>query len=654
MASDLLNIGKTGLLAAQVGMTTTGHNISNANVTGYSRQTVVQASVVGQQVGFGFTGNGTQVSEVKRVYDSFLATQVRSAQSTTSQLDAYSAQISQIDNLLADSTAGLSPSMQDFFDAVQDVSANPSLTASRQSFVSSADALATRFQSLSARLSDISEGVNSDITTTVGEINSYATQIAQLNASISNLATSPSNQPNDLLDQRDQLVNELNKLVKATVTPADNNTITVSIGSGQPLVVGNKSYELAATPSLTDPTRMEVGYVTGNKTTILPEDALTGGSLGGVLAFRSESLDQIQNALGRVAIGLAFSFNEQNKLGQDQNGNMGGDIFTVSTPQVIANTKNNATSTTAITATISDPSALTDSNYTMKYDGTNFVVTRESDGAKTTINPYPQTVAQTIDGVDYMVTGSAAAGDNFSIKPTANGASDFKLEITDGAKLAAAAPISTAAATANVGNAKISAGTVDKTYLTAGNALTSAVTLTYDKTTGTLSGFPSTQDVTVTVDGVDTVYPAGTASIPYKDGASISFGGVNLAISGTPGDKDKFTVGPNTSGVGDSRNMVLLAALQTKNILDGGKTTFQGSYAQTVAFVGNKTRETQINGAASQTLLDQTTAAQSSVSGVNLDEEAANLLRYQQAYQASGKVMQIASTLFDTLLSLGN
>jgi flagellar hook-associated protein 1 FlgK len=654
MASDLLNIGKTGLLAAQVGMSTTGHNISNANVTGYSRQTVVQSNVVGQQVGYGFTGNGTEVSEVKRVYDNFLATQVRSAQSTTSQLDAYSAQISQIDNMMADSTAGLSPSMQDFFDAVQDVSANPSLTASRQSFVSSADALATRFQSLSARLSDIADGVNSDITTTVGEINSYASQIAELNASISNLATSPSNQPNDLLDQRDQMVNELNKLVKATVTVADNNTITVSIGSGQPLVVGNKSYELAATPSLTDPTRMEVGYVTGNKTTILPEDALTGGSLGGVLAFRSESLDQIQNGLGRVAIGLAYAFNEQNKLGQDQNGDMGGDIFAVSTPQVTASSKNNATSTTSITASISDPSALTDSNYTMKFDGTNFVVTRESDGTKTTINPYPQTGAQTIDGVDYVVTGSAANGDNFSIKPTANGAADFKLEISDGAKLAAATPITTGAASSNVGSAKVSAGTVDSDYLTAGNALTSAVTLTYDKTAGTLSGFPSTQDVTVTADGVDTVYPAGTASIPYTDGANISFGGVNLEISGTPGDQDTFTVGPNTSGVGDSRNMVLLAALQTSNILDGGKTTLQGSYAQTVAFVGNKTRETQINGAASQTLLDQTTAAQSSISGVNLDEEAANLLRYQQAYQAAGKVMQIASTLFDTLLSLGN
>jgi flagellar hook-associated protein 1 FlgK len=289
----------------------------------------------------------------------------------------------------------------------------------------------------------------------------------------------------------------------------------------------------------------------------------------------------------------------------------------------------------------------------VRYDGADFVVTRQSDGQRTTIAPYPQTGPQTIDGIDFAISGSAAEADNFMVKPTVNGAASFGVLITDRAKIAAAAPISTSSPLANTGNAKISAGSVDSAYLLPGNTLVAPVTLTYDLATNSLSGFPPGQEVTVTANGVPTVYPAGTASIPYTNGAELSFGGVHVAIAGTPGSGDTFSVGPNTSGVGDNRNMALLGALQTKNILDGGKATYQGAYAETVSFVGNTTREVQINGLASTVLLEQTETAQQSMSGVNLDEEAANLLRYQQAYQASGKVMQLASTLFDVIIGLG-
>ncbi len=654
MSSNLLSIGKSGLLAAQAGLATTGHNITNANVPGYSRQTVVQQSATANQAGFGFLGTGTEVSQVKRVYDNFLAGQVRAAQSGTSALDTYYSQISQIDNVLADPSAGLSPALQDFFNGVQDVSANPASVASRQAMLSSAGSLASRFQGLSARLQEIGDGVNSEITSNVAEINSFASQIAALNKSISDLGTDLNNQPNDLLDQRDQLINELNKYVKATVQPGDNNSVTVSIGSGQPLIVGQRSFELAATQSLTDPNRVQVGYVTGEKVTVLPESALSGGSLGGLLEFRAGALDRVQNSLGRVALTLAISVNDQHQLGQDQNGAAGAAFFNVAKPAIQSDYRNNPTSTTALSAAVSDPSKLTTSDYGVRYDGVKFTVTRLSDGVKTDISPFPQTVPQTIDGVDFSVAGSAAAGDNFVVKPTVNGASGINVLVTDRAKIAAAAPIGTSVPTSNTGAAAITAGSVDQAYLEAGNALTAPVTLSYNRTTNTLSGFPAGQPVTVVANGVSTTYPAPAASIPYNStGTAISFGGVNFSISGAPGDADKFTVAPNTSGVGDNRNMALMGALQTKNILDGGKATFQGGYAETVSFVGNKTRETQINGLASAALLQQTENAQQSISGVNLDEEAANLLRYQQAYQASGKVMQIASTLFDVLISLG-
>jgi flagellar hook-associated protein 1 len=652
MSGNILNIGKSGLLAAQVGLSTAGHNIANANVAGYSRQVVVQSSRIAQDFGYGFIGTGTQVAEIKRYSDSFLNQQVRAAQTQTSSFQAYNAQISQVDNLLADTTSGLSPALQDFFKGVQDVASNPASVASRQALLSTADSLAARFQGLNGRLEEIREGVNSQITSNVTLINSYAQQIAELNDQIGNFSATPERQPNDLLDARDQLVAELNKQVRATVVPGDNNSLTVSIGNGQPLVVGKKAFELAVINSPTDISRVQVGYVTGSRITPLPESQLTGGELGGLLEFRANALDRAQNSLGRVALALAQSFNDQHRLGIDDAGNPGGDFFTVAPAYVGRNANNALTSTTDISATVTDVSKLTQSDYKVAFDGTNFVVTRLSDNQQTLINPYPQTVPQEIDGVSYAITGAAATGDSFLVKPTINGAAGFNVALIDRAKIAAAAPITTGAPISNKGNAKISEGSVDAAYLTPGNALTAPLTLTYDSASGNLTGFPN-QDVTVVDNGVTTVYPAGTGSIPYSATAKYNFGGVNISFTGTPAEGDTFTIGPNVSGVGDNRNARLLGALQTKNILDGGSATFQSAYAEMVSYVGNKTREVQVNGSASEALLAQAREAQQDVSGVNLDEEAANLLKYQQAYQASGKVMQIASTLFDTLLSLG-
>jgi flagellar hook-associated protein 1 FlgK len=379
---------------------------------------------------------------------------------------------------------------------------------------------------------------------------------------------------------------------------------------------------------------------------------LSGGSLGGLLDFRSGALDRTINSLGQIAAGLATSFNAQHELGQDQNGAQGTAFFGPIKAYVGTNTNNSVLSTAAITATVTDGSALTSSDYSVDYDGANFVVTRKSDNTKTLINPFPQTVPQTIDGVDYTVTGTPATNDNFLVRPTAQAAQQFQVVLTDRSKVALAAPIATSVPTTNAGSGKISAGSVDAAYLTPGNALTAPVTLAFDKATGSLSGFPAGQDVKVTVNGVDTTYPAGTPTIPYSDGMTLSFGGINVALSGTPANLDTFVIGPNTSGVGDSRNGALLAGLQSATVLDGKNATYQTTYAQMVNFVGNKTREAQIAGEASDASVKQATDQQQSVSGVNLDEEAANLLRYQQAYQACGKVMQIASQLFDTLINI--
>lgn len=653
--SSLLAIGKTGLYAAQAALSTTGHNITNANVAGFSRQVVVQATTAALDTGVGFQGTGTQVAQIKRYSDNFLNTQVRNAQASTSGLESYYSQIKQIDNLLADSTSGLSPAMQDFFKGVQDMAANRASVPSRQAMLSSAESLATRLQGLDARLGEIRDGVNSEIETSVTAINTYAGQIAKLNEQIGNYAASEQRPPNDLLDQRDQVVLELNKYVKANVTPGDNNSLTVSFGNGQPLVVGQDSYKLATMQAPTDLTRTEVGYQVGSKVSVLPEGAITGGKLGGVLEFRSGTLDKAQSQLGKIAIGMAFEFNQQHKLGLDQNGDPGKDFFSVAKAYVGKSVNNSPSSTAEIAARVTDPSQLQDSDYQIKFDGANYSMVRLSDNkAVATVTPGADGAA-TLEygGVEFDFSGSARAGDTFLVRPTINGAADFKVLANDVSQIAAAAPIATSAPLSNTGTGKISEGKVDERFL--GTPPDLPITLEFTKApgaaTGTISGFPAGVQV-YKLNEKGEELPVGPANIAFENGATYSFGGIQVTLTGAPGSGDKFEIASNDSGVGDTRNIAALGQLQTKNIFNDGTATLQSSYAQMVSEVGNKTREVQINAAAGNSLLAQAQGAAADVSGVNLDEEAANLIKYQQAYQASSKVMQIAGTIFDTLLSI--
>jgi len=654
MSGSLLAIGKTGLYAAQAALATTGHNIANANVAGFSRQTVVQATSAALDTGVGFLGTGTEIAQIKRYSDNFLNAQVRNAQASTSGLESYYGQIKQIDNLLADTTSGLSPAMQGFFKGVQDMAANRASVPSRQAMLSSAETLATRLQDLDSRLGEIRSGVNGEIEASVTAINTYGTQIAKLNEQISNFASSATRPPNDLLDQRDQVVLELNKFVKASVTPGDNSSLTISIGNGQPLVVGNDSFQLAAMASPTDLTRMEVGYQVGSKVAVLPDGALSGGKLGGLLEFRTDTLDKAQSSLGKIAIGMAFEFNAQHELGLDQNGNKGQPFFNVA-PAFVGASINNAKGTSTdpaaeLSAKVTDPSKLKDSDYEVTFNGTSYKVVRQSDNADVgTVTPGANGVATfEVDGVEFSFKNNARNKDTFLVRPTIDGAANFNVLANDVSQIAAAAPILTSMPLTNTGTAKISEGKVSKDFLT--TPATLPVTLAFDEASGNLTGFPAGMVTVVNSKGESSQVDA--ANVKFDNGSTYSFGGVSVTMTGKPGGNDKFTIAANSSGVGDTRNIAALGELQTKNIFNNGTATLTSSYAQMVSQVGNKTREVQVNAQAGNALLAQAEGAQADVSGVNLDEEAANLIKYQQAYQASSKVMQIAGTIFDTLLSI--
>ena len=542
MATNILSIGQSALTAAQVGISVSGHNIANAATPGYNRQVIVQSSAQAQDFGAGFLGQGTQIDTVRRIYNDFLGVQVQSAQASKSGLETYYAQMRQIDNMLADPDAGLSPAMQDFFGSLHEVSADPTSIPARQAVLSTAEALAARFQGMGARLREIEQGVNSQVATSVTLINSYAEQIAQLNDAIGRAQRSTGQPPNDLLDQRDQLVRDLNKEIRATVVKQDDGDYNVFIGNGQPLVMGNKTSKLVATPSPTNSEKLEIGYKTqSGGIAVIGDAGFSGGRLGGLLEFRSQALEPAQNALGRIGITLASEFNTQHAAGVDLAGSAGGTFFKVAPPVVNGHAGNMGAG--VVSASVADAGKLTTSDYMLRYDGAQYTLTRLSDNTMFS----PVTNGDIVDGVQLSLAGAPDAGDSFLIRPTVNGATGFSTLITDTAKIAASA----------------------------------------------------------------------------------------------------------SGAVGDNANILALAGLQTKNLVADGSTSFQGAYGQLVSQVGNKTRELEVTSAAAGSLLTEATQTLQSESGVNLDEEATNLLRYQQAYQAAAKVMDIASKMFDTLLSIG-
>ena len=636
MASGIFNVAVSGLNAAQTGVLTTSHNIANASTPGYSRQQIVQTTNTPQFTGAGFIGKGTNVETIQRVYNQFLTGQVLSAQTGAAEMDSYLAQIRQIDNLLADPSAGLSPAMADFFKGVQEVAANPQSLPARQAMLSASQSLVGRFQSIDQRLREIRDGINSQVASEISLINSFSQQIADVNQRIIVAQAAGSAQPaNDLLDQRDQLIADLNKEIRVTTLQQADGTYSVFIGNGQPLVVGALNYTMQAVAAPDDPERTIVALRSPMGATVnIPESLLTGGKLGGLIAFRAESLDPVQNGLGRIALTLAQNFNDQHQLGQDLTGALGGNYFDISLagPVALANS-NNAVPAQSPTVTISNLGALTTSDYRLTYAGGNYTLTRLSDNVTQTYATLPQSV----DGITIAAgTWTPVAGDSFLIQPTRNGAGNLALAISDGRNIAAAAPIRTSAALTNSGTGSITAGTVNAPPPPNAN-LTQTVTLTF------------TSPTAFNVSGTGTGNPAGVA---YTAGGDITYNGWTIKIAGTPAAGDVFTVSVNANGVSDNRNAMLLGALQTQKPMAGGTASYQSAYSQIVSQVGNKTREVEVTGKAQQTLADQAQNEVDKVSGVNLDEEAANLLRYQQAYQASAKLIEIASRLFDEILAI--
>ncbi|MDR3433068.1 MAG: flagellar hook-associated protein FlgK [Rouxiella aceris] len=438
--SSLINSAMSGLNAAQAALSTVSNNISNVSVAGYNREQAILTEANGTSTPSGYLGNGANVTSINREYNAFVVNQLLSASTTNSALTTQSGQASQIDDLLSDTTNSLATTMQTFFTSLQTLTSNASDSAARQTVLGDAQGLTAQFNSSAKYLSDMNTGVNQQVSDNVTQINTYATQIANLNTQITQTRGSTGQEPNALLDQRDQLVSSLNAIVGVSVTQQDGDTYNVSFANGIPLVQGGNASKLVAVPSNADASQTTVGIqATDGTVSQINENRITTGSLGGVLSFRSDNLEPAINKLGQLALTMASSFNTQHDKGFDVSGDAGTDFFSYTGASVVGNSKNTSSATLGVSYT--DTTAVKASDYTMAYDGSNWKVTRVSDGAS--ITPTAGTDSSgnatlNFDGLAVGVTGTPNAGDSFTIKTVSNVAGSLNVAISDPAKIAAA------------------------------------------------------------------------------------------------------------------------------------------------------------------------------------------------------------------------
>lgn len=559
--ANLVNTAMSGLKAAQAALSAVSNNISNQAVTGYSRQTTLLEQATGTKNGGVYIGNGVNLVSINRDYNEFISNQLRSAQTTSSSVTTSYEQISKIDNLLASSTTNLSSSLQEFFTNLQNVANNAGDSSARQTMIGKAQGLVNQFQVTDKYLRDMDSSINSEIKSVVGQVNTYTSQIANLNKEITRLqGANQGSQPNDLLDQRDLLVDELNKLVGVDVAVQDGSIYNVSLKNGMNLVQGTRSFDLVTIPSSSDPQRVSVGY---NDPTVgvseLRDSTLSGGKLGGLLSFRSDTLDTTRNQINQLALAFADAFNTQHKEGYDYNGAAGVDFFDFGGPVVYENSKN--TGDAVLKATYTDTKSVQATDYSMRFNGTSWDITRTATNTTITGLTPDANGKLSFDGLEVTITDGAtptAKGDTYLLKPVSDVIIDMKVAISDPNKVAAAS---------------------------------------------------------------------------------------------TKLDENGNEVPGESGGPSDNTNAKALLALQNEKIV-GNTATFTGAYASIVGDIGNQTNTLKINNTAQQNVVKQLTTEQQSVSGVNLDEEYGDLMRYQQYYMANAQVIQTAQALFDALLSM--
>ena len=647
---SLLNVGSRALLANQAALQTAGHNIANVSTPGYSRQTVVLQTVQGQFTGGGYIGKGVDVQTIQRNHSELLTRQSTAASAVDAGDTVRMDRLRQLQEVFSGGASGIGASINDMMNALSDVVSAPTDLTARSVALTRMDETAARMRDASQRLDEIGYTVAEQLKGSMVAVNSLAKNIAGINEQIAR-AKGNGQPANDLLDQRDQLIRELNQHIQTSQVAADDGTVSVFVAGSQPLVLGNQ----AATLSIDDPIDFGAGsgkkvlsfLAPGSSTKVeLNESMLGGGQVAGLLRFQNNDLAEGRNLLGRMAIAISESMNTQNRLGLTLNGQPGENLFA---PISLGNAtpSNFNTSTATMALTVADPTALQASSYTVSFTaGDAGSVTRHSDGKVFNFDGSalpPVTVASVFSaqGLGVTLSGAVNAGDQFVINSLQGAAAELQALQYSPTDLAAANPVNAAMGATNGGSLQLASlkATGPITQPATGSPVTIAFT----------AGSPATYSATVPGPPLATI-----ATGNYVSGEKIAINGWEIALQGAPKSGDTVTVGNATdSQYGDwykrdTGNASALMALRDVPMFDNA--TLADGFASAMAQVGTRTQSAQFAAELSSSIAANLERDRTAVSGVNLDEEAARLIQYQQAYQASAKMIQIAQNIFDTLI----
>jgi len=620
--TSVLSTGTSALLAFQRALATTSHNVANINTVGYSRQRVDFATADPQQMGYGTVGNGTRIADIRRVADQLAISRLLDGSGELARLKQLSTMADRVDSLFSDASTNVAGVWSNFFDSVSGLSSNASATADRQNVLDSANTLANRFRQLNTSLDSLNSEVNNGISAAATEINRLAAEVAQINGAIGSNAA---NAAPDLLDRRDQLIASLVGYTGGNAVIQDGGFMNVYTAGGQALVVGSTASKVTTVTDAYQPERLQLALETQGAKVVLDSKAL-GGQVGGLMEFRETVLTPAQAELGKLAVGLATTFNDTHRNGVDLYGQMGTDLFNIGNPRITDNTANTGNAT--IQASFGDLSKLDAQNIVLRFDGTQWQANRADTGAAIPLTGSGSAADPlVINGVQMVVGGTPAANDRFLLQPTANVAGSMSVAITDPSRLAAAAPIKGAAATANTGTGKL-------TDVKVGDAANAALR--------------NPAAIVFTAAGQYTIDGAGPFA--YTAGQTITANGWSFVLDGAPKPGDTFNITPVGAGSSDNSNALALAKVEDAKTFNSGTVTLNGALGGLTTQVGAAARSAQYSLDAQQVITDQAQAARDSVSGVNLDEEAADMLRLQQAYQAASQLISTADTMFQTIL----
>jgi flagellar hook-associated protein 1 FlgK len=626
--SDVFGISVSALQAFQAAINVAGNNIANASTPGYAKESINLTTATPQASGAISIGNGVVISGVSRSFNQATADQLNASQSSLGQLNAMQNYSSQIDNLVGVTAGGLSTAVQSFYSAWSDVANSPASTATRQALIGKAQSVAASFQSTSSQLNYLNTDINSRITSDVQQINTLGASISTLNKQIViGTAENGGHPPNELLGQRDQLVTNLAALTGISTTVDSNGSLNVFLGNGQPLVLQGITVQLTTVPNQFDASQLEVSSTTSNGNVI--NGSITSGDLGGLLAARSQVVDPAKNQLGQIAVAFSQTVNSQQNVGLDLTGKLGANLFSVGAPLATPSSKNTGGATAAVSVTT--VGALTANDYILSNKAGTYSLTNAATGSAVPFTGSGTLASPlTADGLSIVLTGTPASGDQFLIQPTAQAAATFSAVLSNPSQIAAAAALNATPAGANTGTGTISSGTV----LNAANPnLLTTTTIQFNTAT------------TYSING------SGPPYSTYSPGANISANGWQVQIGGTPAAGDSFTVKSNAGATGDNRNALLGAKQQTGLVLANGTLSINDSVSALITGIGSQAQQINTAQTAQTAVNTQAVNNQQATSGVNLDEEAAKLLQWQQAYGAAAKALQIGNSLFQSLLT---